>query len=502
MSLLNKSKFVLIIGDDGAILIYINGTKVEKRVFSPTASLSDRREMNNLLTQFPSVPIYILLDTMEQTYTRQTLPAVSSLSVGKLVKKRLDRDFAASDLKGAVCLGRDSEGRRDWIYMFASTPVNNVISEWIEYVESIDNKFIGIYMLPVEAENLVTKIVKILYKDQEEKPVWQFLVTHNKTGGFRQVILQNGKVVFTRLIRPGKDNLPDIIAGNIEQEILNTVDYMRRLSLSEDEEVSVIVVVSEDIKKGLKDTKIRGHGINVFTPFEISEMLGFNEVTGKEDKFADIVLAVNFVNSKFILKLATQNMEKVNAIFAAETMATSVVLILIPVFLIYSAITVYSVFDISNKIKLEENQKASIEQKWKTVQSSEDYDIDEANKITDFVTLHNKFKQQLSPLEMIRKVSVSTIDYAMTKTISWTLDDPVEAEKEGVEHGSFDMEFFNKGNGLEDLFVNYDAFTGILKETLKGYDAVISELPEKVSFDTKDEVIAVQVKVTTLTQEN
>jgi hypothetical protein len=499
---LEKRKFVLIIGDDGAILVLLNKHNVEKRLFAPSSSIVDRREIASLITKYPTVPIYVMLDNMEQSYTKQTLPAVSSMAIGGLVQKRLDRDFAASDIKGAILLGRDLEGRRDWIYMFASAPLTPSISEWIEYISSLENKFTGIYMLPVEMENFVRKLHKTAVKEKKEEASWKLIVTYNKTSGFRQVVLQNDKVIFTRLIRPGKDMQSDIVAGNIEQEVLNTIDYMRRLSFGDDEKIEIIGVLSADLKKSLSGTKIRGNPIELYTPFEAANLIGLKNVVEENDKYADLVIAANFINSKAILKLENEINKKANLLIALGTVASMAVVAIVPILVFYSLYSIYLIITISEKVQDLENDKAQIEKKWKDARQTDDYNIDEANKLTDVYTLHKKLKNSISPLDLISKTSIAQKDFALTKSLNWNFEKaasangaPETGDPKYVEKAIFNLEFSKVGEGPEELFKNFDEFKAVLKKQLEGYKMDITELPSTINFDDKNKLITTQLKI-------
>jgi hypothetical protein len=499
LALLEKKKFILIVGDDGAILTLVDKTKVEKRLFALSASLTDRREFNALITKYPNVPIYLLLDTMEQSYTKQTLPAVGSLAIGKLVKKRLDRDFAASDIKGALLVGKDDSGRRDWIYMFASAPVTPAIAEWIEYVASLENKFTGIYMLPIEMENFVKKFQKAAFPDRKDHPSWHFLLTSNKTGGFRQVILQNDKVIFTRLIRPGKDVVPDIVAGNIEQEILNTIDYMRRLGFGEEDTMQITAIVSAELKRSLTNTKIRGKEISLFTPVEAATTLGMKDIIGNEDKFSDIVLATSFANSSAILKLEDPRMQMANLFISVSTFSTVGMVAIVPIFMIYIGYMVFHIISVSSDIKKVEDDKANIERKWKDARKTDQYSIEDSNKIANVMTLHKKLSAIVSPLDIIAKACVNQRSYALAKSISWNYDRTVAATPgqeppKQQEKAIFNLEFSSKGQSPEELFRNFDTFRSNLTKDLTGYKVEISELPGTITFDDKTNIIPVQVK--------
>ncbi len=111
------TKFVLFhYGDEGAILIYNQGKTVQSRQFGPDASQQGLNELSQSLAKDPRAPMMIVIDTMDQSYVQQTLPPVSSLSVNKLIKHRLARDFGANDIKGAILLGREKTGRKTGIF--------------------------------------------------------------------------------------------------------------------------------------------------------------------------------------------------------------------------------------------------------------------------------------------------------------------------------------------------------------------------------------------------
>ena len=500
-----KKKFILMIGDDGAILILINKDKVERRLFTKSASLSDRREFNALFLKHPEVPIVLSIDTMEQSYTKQTLPAVSSFAIGKLVKKRLDRDFAASDIKGAVLLGRDTEGRKDWMYLFVSSPLTSNVSEWVDYVLSLDNRFEGIYMLPIEFENLAKALNKKLLKPKEKPKDWQFILTSNKTGGYRQVILYKEKVIFTRLIRAGKDTIIDIVAGNIEQEVLNTIDYIRRLGFKDDSEISIYAVLPKEIKKSMSDAKINGNSISIYTPYEMADLLGLKGVVNEEDKFSDVVLAANFARSKPVLHLDNPKMKSINSILMFSKVVNSITMLTVPALTIFAGYLTYKIFSLDGDIKSLENRKVTIEKKWKDAQKRDEYDIDEANKINNVYIMHKKLSDSPTPLGIIEQVIVPNTNHALTESFTWGYvkgSDNNYGTSSAVENAKFDLKFTNVGNSVDDLFKNFEQFNKSLKEVSEGYDVELSELPKTITFEDNKRVIPVKLKLKTSSGNN
>lgn len=516
-------KFVLMVGDDAAVLVLVEGTTVKQRLFAKSAAISDRRDISALFAKYPKVPVYVIIDTMEQTFTEQTLPAVSSLAVGGLVQKRLDRDFAKSDIKGAILLGRDKDGRKDWIYLFASTPMTTNISDWIDYVTSLGNKFVGIYMMPVEMQAFAVNYKKSKSKkskkdnentqeikkettseDGEKKKIanrWQFFVTHNKTGGFRQTVLKNDKVIFTRLIKAGKDTLPDIIAGNIEQEIINTIDYLRRLSFEEQDELEIVAILGADLKASMKGTNVRDGSLSIYTPLELAQKFGYKSAVMPDDKFADILLAVSFLNSKNIMHLDTQKIRKVNSLLAVGLVLKIIVMIGCPSLLLMSGKTAYDIIVVNQEIDKIENEKGQIDRQWREANKSLEYNIDDAQKISNAVQLYKALTAKfISPYDIIAKLAGLQKNQALTKSFSWSYIQKASStdgstSEDMVLNVLINMDFYNRGRGVEDLLRNYDSFTKSMINGFTDYAVEVSKLPEKLDLNDQRSDIPVQIKI-------
>ncbi len=503
LPLLSGKKFILTIGDDGAVLTFLDKKKLLNKFFAASAAISDRREINALLLKNPNVPIYVLLDSIEQTYTKQTLPAISIFSIGKLVKRRLERDFAKSDIKGAISLGRDTKGRKDWIYMFISTPTTQTIIDWIEYLSSLENNFGGIHLLPLEMENIIKDINKRIFKKDNPQASWQFLVTHNKTGGFRQTILYNERIIFTRLIRSGKDSMPDIIAGNIEQEIINTIDYLRRLGFSEEDSMDLIVVVSKELKHSLATTRIRGKSLLLFTPFEIANELGYESVTGKEDKFADILLATIFANNTHILKLPNPRAKQVDNLLLLYKFSSVSIKAIMPVLIIYICMQLFQIITLRKEINEVEDKKAKTEKEWKDIKNIGQYGVDDANKITDAISLRKRIlDERSSPIDLLVKLANLNTDFTLMQSFTWSNDKDYSNPKAGRITSLVNVEFSTKSGSIDEMFQNYDMLSGKLNENFKDFQLDISKLPDQITFENKKETIPIQIRILSKEQVN
>lgn len=312
-----KKRFVLLVGDEGAILIFMHGAKVVRRLFAPSAQPSHSEAMVEIMQTNPSVAVTLLVDVIDQQYVPQTFPPVSPLSVGGLVKRRLERDFQPEDLKGSLRIGRDAAGRKEWRYLLVALAKTPLISEWLDLILGLPNQMKGVYLVPIEAVNYLSMMSK---KRSNDKPLpWQLLISHNKVSGFRQVVLNNGKLIFTRVSQAIDDAIPAVIAGNIEQEIINTIEYLKRLEYRESSELEATVVVSQDVIESLDLQRFNFGRAYKLNPLDVAELLGLEQAALSADRFGDVVLGAAFgISKKHALRFTNAYIEKLEKLYKAR----------------------------------------------------------------------------------------------------------------------------------------------------------------------------------------
>ncbi len=314
-----KSQFVLSVGDEGAILCFYKGGKLENRIFVDSPLSPDIKLLEKLLGTYQKIPIRILVDVMEQNYSQQFLPPVSPIGIKQQVNRKLKRDFQPTDLNNVLPLGRSSQGRRDWSFLFISLANVEPFSRWFEFVLSQKNKFAGVYLLPIESSKL---IAQLRGSGADSKTEWEVLVMHNKIGGFRIVVLRSGKLVFTRLAQNLiGDNISDIVVGNLEQEIANTVEYLRRLGFKGEQDSKIIIIAATDIIQKVDAQTLKFGKVELLTPFNAAEKLGLPSAVNEKDKFSDILAATKFAaDSRHVLKFNSPYSKKIELLYLGITM--------------------------------------------------------------------------------------------------------------------------------------------------------------------------------------
>ncbi|MES2985014.1 MAG: hypothetical protein V4735_07500 [Pseudomonadota bacterium] len=353
-------RFVLIIGDEGAILVFLHGTKVVRRLFAPSPQPSHTEAMVELMRANANVPFLVLADVLDQQYVRQSFPPVSSLSVGGLVQRRLDRDFQAEDLKGYLPLGRDKTGRKEWNFLLISLAKTPLMAEWLNLVVELPNPMSGVYLAPVEAANYLAALNRQL-SGAKPQP-WQLLISHNKVSGFRQVVFNENRLMFTRVSQAIDDAIPAVIAGNIEQEIINTIEYLKRLGFNENSDLDATVIISQDVIDSLDLNRFGFARVQVLTPLDVAEALQLEQAALSADRFGDVVMAASFgTTKKPVLAFSTAYLEKLNKIYKARIGIRALAALLVVLLLGLSGMSVVNMIVNSSAASEAETKTAALQ---------------------------------------------------------------------------------------------------------------------------------------------
>lgn len=298
------SRVVLMVGDEGGVLVHMKRGKVAERLFSPGPTSPETDDMSAMMRKIAKAPLYVVFDTVDQSYVQQALPPVTSLNVNKMIKRRLERDFSADYIKGAFALNRDKTigGGKEWQFMIAALQQTPLVRAWINVIMQWPNPCKGIMLLPVETIEIINRLQRVMKKQgiiDDDKPAdWQFLVTYNKVSGIRQIIFRKGRLVLTRLGQPAMDSSAETIAGTIEQEVISTREYLKRLAQQEKETQRVLILASEDICKNIDISKLRSDHVDIITPYQASEMLDLEGAAQPSDRFGDSFLCAALATNK------------------------------------------------------------------------------------------------------------------------------------------------------------------------------------------------------------
>lgn len=473
------TRFVLFIGDEGAILVHMKDNTVLNRQFVSDASEQNLAELRQSLAGDPKARMLLVIDTMDQTFVQQTLPPISQFSLPKMIRRRLDRDFTAEDIKGYVLLGREEGGRRDWNFIMVSIQRSAQISRWLDFIGESPNRFQGIYLVSAEAELIVKRLKQAAAEGpRTSASEWTFFVSHNKVGGFRQVILRNGRIIFTRMAQPVGESTPEVIAGNIEQEMLSTIEYLRRLSFTAEDGLDVYIVASSAIKEVLDTSKFGARSLHILTPYELAQQLDIEGATQQTDQFGDVVLAAAIgASRKHILKLSTPQTQKIDTLYQISLYQRLAAAAISIALVAYAGSVAYDMYDsYSNKLILEQQQVVEQRKLQGLKQQNTDRHLD-LEATSDLVDLYQELQHQtMSPLPFIARVEDVVKPPIVVKGISWSLENSNSTTTPPDMQAVLTLEF--PGITSVDAFhVISRKILGDVKKTFSDYKVAFTNLP-------------------------
>lgn len=488
-----KTCFVFFIGDEGGILVHLKGNTVLKRLFSATVDIDNSKMMRQVIESDPKAPIYLLVDMMDQSYVNQTLPPVTKFSVQKLINRRLERDFSPEDIKGSLSLGREKDGRRDWNYLLISLANSPQLIEWLEFIFEFDNRFIGIYLVPVEGEGFIKQLSKKIIGDDDPSQ-WQFLVLHNKAGGFRQIIIRNGKLTFTRLAQAVGDNSPEVVAGNIEQEVMNTVEYLKRLSYNENDGLDIMIIVSEEIKNAIDPTRIKAKRVETLTPHQAAEALSLEQAALPEDHYADVVFSSFFGKTrKKNLTLHTKTTKKLHQLYITKKYSLITAFSALALSAAVTAFTVIGAIPLMEEQNLIESKTSQIRKKLSSLEEETQKLPADLSLINDVVSIYEVFENKKHfPLRFIERFIPILPDYVVVRSYQWNSPQSLMKRFKGEDeliNITLDIEFLNNRGAVEEFQQQAQDFFNAVRAEFPEYYFNHSKLPgiiEKTeTFETR-----------------
>lgn len=503
-----KSRFVYMIGDDGAILIYIENGVVQRRLFAASPDRQHTKTFIDLMNEYPYAPIYMLVDIIDQSYVKHSLPPVTQLGLNKLVQRRLDRDFAKEDIKGALNLGREKKGRKDWNFLLISISAASGLQGWLDLVLDLPNRFAGIYLLPVECESIIAQLSRkvlnptlapdLVEGDQKKKRIslpklsagkekaakpsadsseggrWLMLVSHHKVGGFRQVVLKDGKLIFTRITQGAEAATPELTAGNVEQEVLNTIEYLKRLSLNDQAALDIYLIVSQEIKNNIARERIPCNQAYVFTPYEAAELFELKQAVLSADRFGDMVLASAFAHQKKPrLKLSPTYAEKLDKLYGytLALRSSAALACLAALFVILSnAVSLPGTFLEIQRIKDQEKAKQA---QLGELQAMGGPQSASAEQMTDLIASYD-FLTSESPeaVPMITRTTEIVSEQILLNSLAWSVENVLADDETKPRVASYEFEAKVKFSSarLKDIANETDKFYEQVKKAFPEYE--------------------------------
>ena len=229
-------KLLIAISGQGATAARWRGGRiVEVRSFPDNDT--GQTGFKDFLAGFSNIPVYIVVDAIEEDYRFETLPHAFGRDRADMVNRKLRQHYRNTPYMSATLLGRDSGKRRDDRYLFSALTNPDLINDWLQAVVARGLPVGGIFLLPMLSSTLVEKL-------GIKAP--RLLLVFQRVGALRLTFFRDRQFRLSRLTR-GEGLRAENRARFIAEEISNTRLYLHALrTMTLDEPLTVVLLDRDD----------------------------------------------------------------------------------------------------------------------------------------------------------------------------------------------------------------------------------------------------------------
>ncbi|GAA0602857.1 hypothetical protein [Caenispirillum bisanense] len=290
-------RYVLTVGEEFTVLTLLSGARVDNAWIVPAEPEEGTAEIRAVLQKDRKAPVTLLADTFEQIYKEEAVPRVGRLDQGKVVRRHSAQAVPGDMWQGALAQGQDPRGAK-LFYLFCGLPRTDHVAGWVTFYESLPNPRRGIHLLPLESLALMNALFDAEAKSQGGVR-WRIMTTMNVTGGLRQIVAKQGRMMLTRLTpAPPEDMEPHEAAAMMARDFRQTLTYVKRMGYREGDALDLALIVDPALGEALRTTQWDAQSVLVTTPHEVGRRLGLGSVGKADQPFGDVLHAAWFATRK------------------------------------------------------------------------------------------------------------------------------------------------------------------------------------------------------------
>ncbi len=286
-----RPHLLLLVGNDGTLAVPHYFLPPIPALFVPSRDKGGEAMIVNMAASQNNPRVTILSDTLEQDFSRETLPPLFILDRLRLLRRRTKQAFPNASLTGYASVHGSSRHS-----LIAALNEDHPALIWAERLAAYA-PVIG--LTPIEGAELAAKIDPSLHKG------WALLISNQQSGGMRQIVLHDGHLVFTRLTPPLPAQLPDATCDQIiQRDIMASVTYLHRLGLNHPNDLSVLILRATSQSEAWPLTiKMPVKNVTFIDPREAAERLRIPLIPEQETPHGDLLFA-GWVLKRSSLRLA------------------------------------------------------------------------------------------------------------------------------------------------------------------------------------------------------
>jgi len=503
--MLSEKNIVVTIGNYGAVIALHSGSKITQRAFLDDFNDNARTQISQICLANKKAPIYVLLDTIDQSYKKKIYPSVRKGDLARIVKRDLATDGDATLLKGYIVMNQKKSktkqpkqsGSNRWECLFISSSDSELINKWIDYLLELPNRLMGIYMSPVETFGLFQALhanIKSQSKNKNKRNDLSCVVLQNQVSGIRQIVFSDQGIVFTRVVNYDFTQ-PDFLE-KYEHDLYSTFEYLKRifpnLVMSE---LDIVNIFSNKVLSEL--TKISNPEINFinYTPEEAASKSGHGSLIESGSEFCDFLISKFFSKRKKILRFTTPKILALEKFFIAIKASYYLNLVLLVLIIATALATLLAQDKIAESIQSAESVRYAASEELAKLKKmafeggkiNDEDKIVTAERVIDFGKIDEvlgvkgkNFVEYYSSLKFLRDLDVKLDSYSYS--VSFNNKSPSAQQNPQIIIGG---KLSNKSGDIDSLFTTFDSIVGELKKNFPKAQVKYEELPRSLDFSSK-----------------
>jgi hypothetical protein len=499
----SQKNIVITIGNYGAVVALHDGCEIKNKIYLDELNDDAKKELGVLLSKNKSAPIYVLLDTIDQSYRKKVYPSVKKSDLLRIIKRDLINDSDKESLKNYIILNQKKlpakqRANNRWECLFVSSSSSEIINKWLEFLLDASNRLVGIYMLPIEAFNLFKPLknsIKSQSKVQNKKNDLYCLVMQNKVSGIRQIVFSDQGIIFTRVVNYNFEQADFL--EKYEQDIYSTFEYLKRLFPDLlMAELDIVNIFPSKVLEAIKSiNNVELNFVNQ-TPHEIAKKIGYAKLLPQDSNFCDLLISKVFSKEKKILKFTTPKITLLDKFFFILRSSYYLNLFLVITICAAALFTLSAKDKVAEIIETAEVEKFSAMQELTKLkraaleieQSDESVEAIDFEQIADFGKMEEllgsvggNFIEFYIKLKFLKTFNVK-LDHFSYSLVGFNAKFPTKTSNYNI---SFGGKLFNQGGDIEDLFTEFDTLTNEVKINLEGNKVEYPALPQNIDFNKK-----------------
>lgn len=501
----SEKNIVVTIGNYGAVVALHESNEIKNKIFLDDLTDAAKEELKTIFTKNKSAPVYVLLDTVDQSYKKKIYPSVRRSDLSRIIKRDMASDGDKESMKNYIILNppkklgvKQQMSSNRWECLFVSSSNSETINKWIEFLLDMPNRLVGVYMLPIETYSLFKLLkenIKSRSKIQNKRNDLYCMVMQNKVSGIRQVVFSDQGIVFTRVVNYNFEQ-PDFLE-KYEQDIYSTFEYLKRLFpdllITELDIVNIFPNEVLEVIKNLNNIEL--NFIN-YNPFQVASEIGYAKLLPQNSNFCDLLISKVFSKEKKILKFVTPKIMILERFFSTLRISYYLNLCSVAMICAIGLFTILTEDKVGEIIDIAETEKFSAIQQLSRLknsalngtQTTEDGEVVDIERVIDFGkteemlgSIGTNFVDYYVGLKFLKdfNVKLSGFTYSLQ---SFNSKMPISKTTYKI---TFSGEIINQSGDIEDLFREFDTLALEVKKNLSKNQVKYAELPRDIDFNKK-----------------